>query len=453
MSRPLSVVFALSALALSACDPFDEGSADTDVAATGDGTDVFTNPDRDPLVTGCDVGYQRPLPDGKIAVTGVALHDDVFGTSAPAPRHVHLGWPGSDTSNSISIIWLTDTDTLATQVEMGVGEITDPASLDLKAEGVSFLFGGLENESFRAHEFRNCGGLQPDTVYSYRVGGEGHWSPIYTFKTPPPPGTFDTFTVAFSGDSRGAYEVWGTLLAQMESYNPDFYLFNGDMVEAGPNQNEWEAWFAASGDILASKVLVSAHGNHEILATNYFAQFGFPGNEQWFDVRYGSMHVVSLNDTVINQNVRENDQPAFIRSTLGSSEADWKVAVHHQPTYSTCTRHNSNLELRRQWEAAIKEVGTDVVLAGHNHIYERSKSLAVNDQGQTDVVPMGDGTLYLVSGGAGAPLYRESENQWFGDVANPTEHFIIGEFGPDKATFTARDLNGNVIDSWEIPNR
>ena len=64
---------------------------------------------------------------------------------------------------------------------------------------------------------------------------------------------------------------------------------------------------------------------------------------------------------------------------------------------------------------------------------------------------MADGTVYLVSGGAGAPLYTETAEEWFGHVANPIEHYLIADFGPTEVTVTVRDLDGNVIDEFTKP--
>lgn len=444
-----SLVLAFPVFALTACDPFDEdGQDDTD-----GGEDLIDGVD----ATNCPISYTRPQPGGSEGTQeGLIPHEDTFGDD-PTPRGIHIGWPDADTSTSISFQWLTDTQgsesrTLATMVEFGEGEV-DESGLDQVRRGVTYGFGGPNNDLFQTHEIKICGALKPDTTYSYRVGGEGNWSKVYTFKTPAAPGTFDTFTVAFSGDSRGAYSVWENLLGQMSAKNPDFYVFSGDMVELGANQSEWEAWFEASGDYLAEKVLVPSHGNHELLAVNYFAQFSFPGNEQWFEVKYGNMHIISLNDTVNDPSKQNNDQKAFIDNTLGASDADWKVAVHHQPMFSTCTTHNSDLDVRDAWADSLLDAGTDFVFAGHNHIYERSQSVFINDQEQFDATTtLGEGALFIVTGGAGAPLYRQSDNSlFFADVADPVQHFVIGEFSPTGAVMTAYDLSGNVIDQYTVP--
>ena len=168
-----------------------------------------------------------------------------------------------------------------------------------RVEGYTFGYGGSElgEGPYRIHEVRLCDRRTGNGLH-HRVGGEGGWSEPFTFTTPGAPGSFDTYRVAMAGDSRGAYDTRAQVVTAMDAHEPDLYIFSGDMVELGAVQSEWDSWFSASGDVFARKPLVPAHGNHEFLAVNYFAQFGAPGNEEWFAVEYGDMLLFSLNDTV-----------------------------------------------------------------------------------------------------------------------------------------------------------
>ena len=420
----------LPVLALVSCDFYPEG---------GKGKLAQT------LVDECDPEIKAASPLLASDDGPVAPHEDTFGSSQPDPFHVHIGWPSSDPSTSISFVWRTDVGTLATAVEYGKdGELTE------RVEGASFLYGGAAagEGPYRVHEIKLCGTLEPNTTYTYRVGGDGHWSKEYTFTTPGEPGSFDTFRIGLIGDSRGAYETFDDLLASMEAHSPDFYVFSGDMVELGPSQTEWDAWFDAAGDVFAEKVFVPAHGNHEFLAVHYFAQFSLPNNEEWFSVRYGDLHLVSLNDTVRQLEDRTTHQVNYMNQVFGEYESNWQMAVHHQPIYSTCTRHASDLELREFWEPVFDDFEVDFVMAGHNHIYERSVPIRAGQEVTAD-----QGTLYMVSGGAGAPLYVESDDNWFGEVANPIEHYGMADFSPAGIDVVVRDRADNVIDSFTIPAR
>ncbi len=379
----------------------------------------------------------RPVESGGIAGTAlVDAHAEIYGGRQPDPFHVHLGWPSSDPSSSIGFVWRTDQETLASMVE-----ITDPSGATVQYRGGSWMFG-----SQRVHELRICSGLVPGTEYTYRVGGPEHWSKTHSFRTPLPPNTFDSFRVAVLGDSRGSYEEFGEILAMAESHSPDFYVFNGDMVDTGPSQYQWDAWFDAAGDILAEKVLVPAHGNHEYLSVNYFAQFVMPNNEQWFSIRYGDLHLISLNDTVRNGIADIEAQADYLDEVLTNTPSGWQMAAHHQPTWTASTSHAPNLTLRTNWGTLYDKHGVDLAVSGHNHIYERT--VPIYQEARADP---GEGTVYLVTGGAGAPLYMGFTDQWFSATVQPTEHFAILDFGPNRIYGEVFTPAGDLIDRWAIP--
>lgn len=436
--------------------PADAEPADTPPGmASGLDTDPATPPVEEPaelpMVRQCLQGYQVPGLRGAIDPRPVDLHADVFGAPqelapgvlvGPDPLHVHLGVPGQDAARSVSFVWHTDLGTLSSVVEWGVGDV-----LTERSEGVSFAYGGSDGMSYRVHELKLCDQLEPGTTYSYRVGGEGHWSPVWQFTTPGTPDTLDHFVIAMTGDSRGAYETWGRVVAKMEAHDPDLYLFSGDMVQAGSNETEWYAWWEATGDVFARKVIVPSHGNHEFLAANYLATFSMPNNEQWFSIDFGTLTLVSLNDTVSDYpDFLEKEQVVFLHEQLSASTAPWKIAMHHQAMYSICSVHGSREDVRGWWAREMDEHGVDLVLAGHNHIYERSVPI----RGGAEALP-GKGTVYVVAGGAGAPLYPRFTPEWFNKVVKSTEHYVIAEVTPTEIVVTVRDLMDNVIDRFVVP--
>lgn len=391
-------------------------------------------PDR-VLVGECDAQIWAASHRSSYDTGALDPHQEVYDDRGADPFHVHLGWPATDTSRGIAFLWHTGDGTLATQVEL-----TRVGGETVVLEGSSYL------HDRRIHEVRVCDSLVPGSVYEYRVGGEGHWSDTFTFTTPEPPGTFDTFRVAMLGDSRGSYEEFGELLAGADAHDPDFILFTGDMVSSGHSQYDWDGWFDAAGDILAETVLVPAHGNAEGLAQNYFAQFVAPNNEEWFSIRYGDLHVVSLNDTV--RSMADFDaQAAYLRQTFQEhDDAGWRIAAHHQPIYTTNNTHPGHPTLLDTWAPEYDRAGVDLVLNGHNHFYERSAPIA----GGLQASP-GQGTVYIVSGGAGAPLYSSYHDDWFRRAVAATEHYLIVDFSAQEMSGTAYDISGNVLDTWSIP--
>lgn len=360
-------------------------------------------------------------------------HAATFG-SAPDPTHLHLSW-AYDPSTSVSMVWRTDADTRATQVQYG----TD-TGYGATAAGGSFFIGGAEANG-RVHEVHICD-LQPNTTYHYRVGGDGHWSPDHTFTTAPAPGTEQAFRFGVAGDSRDNQATWGLVLDAMDAHAPDFYMFSGDAVSLGVDMVEWDAWFDAGVGHFESRPLIVAHGNHEFQAQPFYALFAQPGNEQWFSFDFANAHFVMLNDTVAQAGDQEI-QAAWMEQDLAATAQRWRFAFHHMPAYSSSTTHGSDLENRAVWSPVEEAGGVAIDFAGHNHNYERSYPM----RNGVEVVPE-QGTTYVVSAGAGAPLYGNDLSQPFTQVAAVTENFLIVEVDGRRTTVTAYDLAGNVLDTF-----
>jgi hypothetical protein len=113
-----------------------------------------------------------------------------------------------------------------------------------------------------------------------------------------------------------------------------------------------------------------ALGNHDWATRSlpYLDYFQLPGNERYYDVVWGNVHVF-----VIDSDPHEPDgitasskQAAWLRERLAASKSRWKVVTLHHPPYSSGS-HGSSLALRWPYEAW----GASLVLAGHDHHYER----------------------------------------------------------------------------------
>jgi phosphodiesterase/alkaline phosphatase D-like protein len=360
-------------------------------------------------------------------------HAATFG-AAPAPYHTHISWSG-DPSTTLSVLWRTDADTLATEVQYGTDTTYGGSST-----GASFFI-GVDGTNGRVHETRLCD-LTPGTTYHYRVGGEGNWSADYTFTTAPTPGESAPFRFAVVGDSRDNQSTFGVVLDAMDTHAPDFYLFSGDAVDLGVNMDEWDAWYEAGVGHLEYRPLLFAHGNHEFQVQNYYALIAQPGNEQWFSVDYADAHFAVLNDTVAQAGDREV-QATWLDADLKATTAKWKFAMHHMPAYSSCTTHGSNTELRALWSPVEERNGVVIDFTGHNHNYERSVPLFDGVETTAE-----QGTTYIVAAGAGATLYGNDLSNAFTEVAEVTEHYVIVDVADGTLTSTAYDLSGNVIDTF-----
>jgi len=120
-----------------------------------------------------------------------------------------------------------------------------------------------------------------------------------------------------------------------------------------------------------------AVGNHEYRqpdAAPYFSYFGsaagMPG-QGWYSYDYGAWHVVVLNSNCafVGGCGEGSAQEQWLRSDLAASGADCTLAYMHHPRFSS--GRSPQLDEYEPFWTALWENGVDVVLAGHDHIYER----------------------------------------------------------------------------------
>jgi hypothetical protein len=166
---------------------------------------------------------------------------------------------------------------------------------------------------------------------------------------------------------------------------------------------------------------------------NYFAQFAYPEDvspgegvqgEEWYSFDYANAHFIMLNDTVVSDATLAGDEATWLRADLEAARADpdvdWIFANHHRPVYTCGSTHSPAGDVRDAWQPLFDEFEVDIVFTGHNHMYHRSRPirglsggegvLAAETAAHAPVITAGaaSGTVYLLSGGAGAPLYDAS---------------------------------------------
>ena len=111
------------------------------------------------------------------------------------------------------------------------------------------------------------------------------------------------------------------------------------------------------------------------------------------------------------------------------------------------------------WQPLFDEFGVDLVLNGHNHSYERNVPIRGFNAGTsegtiqtagTNGIPLAaNGTMYVVSGGAGAPLYELEPATPYTVVSESTHHYIIIEIEGKTMRYTASRLDGTELDAFE----
>jgi hypothetical protein len=394
------------------------------------------------MPTGC--GYTVTVRDG---ASPPALSQKMLG-SDPTPFLIHLGI-ASDPARSMVVTWRTkDEMTQATTVQLGTGGMTNQS-----VDGFYFDYDSPNSPTARIHETHLCG-LTPDTVYSYRAGGVGSdgsekWSPVYTFRTAPDftANPSAQITVAVIGDTRDGYTTWGQALMQAQMLGPpDLIMFSGDAVTLGPIQSEWDVFWTQAEPVLHSIPLISAHGNHDVNSINYYSQLALPGDEEDYSLDYGAVHITVLNDTPVDMADLSGKAAQFLDSDLKAHDsAPWKFLLHHRPMWSAAAAHGSDPALRALWQPIVDAHKVDMVWNGHDHDYERTKPM----RGMTPGATPADGTIYVVAGTAGAPLYDNGMGFWT-QVSLKTFNLVIVHARTGMLDAHAYDQSGNSVDAFSI---
>jgi hypothetical protein len=143
-------------------------------------------------------------------------------------------------------------------------------------------------------------------------------------------------------------------------------------------------------------------GNHEYEspgAAPYFAYFGAnagPAGLGYYSFDIGSWHAIALNSNIgVNAG---SAQAAWLRGDLATSGARCTIAYWHHPLF-TSGPDGSSPEMRDVWRL-LYDAGAEVVLNGHEHLYERFAPQDPN--GAADAAR---GIRELIAGTGGAVLY------------------------------------------------
>jgi hypothetical protein len=241
--------------------------------------------------------------------------------------------------------------------------------------------------------------------------------------TPPPtptntPGPSPTPTPAVSslrfaviGDYGDASSAESDVADLVNSWSPELIVTTGDNRYGNTTFDQVVGQFYCeylkdagsgshcSGDLALVNDFFPSLGNHDYSdgggINEYLNYFTLPGvdyssssgNERYYDFVQGPVHFFAINSNGAEPDGTSSSsaQAQWLEAQLAASTALYKVVYFHHPPYSS-SDHGSTSYM--QWPFA--SWGADVVLAGHDHNYERI---------------LRDGIVYFVNGAGGRSLY------------------------------------------------
>jgi hypothetical protein len=281
--------------------------------------------------------------------------------------------------------------------------------------------------------------LTAATRYSYVVRVDGKAAGRGTFTTAPKEDSGAPIKFLVYGDDRTDPTAHAAVARALAASPSDFLVNTGDMVEDGGRAEDWQAFFDIEAKLLRDRALFVAIGNHELYddraGANFARYFGFPSPNGTV-VPYGTMRLSSVRFFFLNSSHDwgSGEERQWLERELGRCDDEagvvWRVAVMHQGPWSSGPHGASGALVAGRVPQLLAAHRVDLLLAGHDHIYERGESAGIK---------------YVISGGGGAPLYRASKVASTRRVES-TYHFVEVTTGSESIRLVARRIDGSVLD-------
>ncbi|MEM9188160.1 MAG: metallophosphoesterase [Myxococcota bacterium] len=373
-------------------------------------------------------------------------------------------WPylESATQTSVRIAWTSRTGAPAV-----VRYAADPTGEWTEVAAARELFDRArtaQEADYSAYD-ATLEGLQPGSAYCYEIVEDGTVLARNLRFDTAWEGTDRPVNILVLGDSgNGSEEQLAIRDAFMgESY--DVFLHVGDMAYGDGEFFEFEARFFDVYQTLMHRTPVfPAIGNHE-----YKTELGRPyrdvyhnlenawrerDKELYYSFDYGNIHFTALdsNDAMLIpiyldfDGLETQDMFDWMIDDISSSDADWKIVYMHHPFYSSSERgiREGSIEVFR---TLLEELGVDLILAGHDHHYERSFPIV---EGCNNVNPTG--VTEIIAGGAGAGIRDiEFPNSWHSArIYNGDNSYLRVEIHGCRLRGEALNTANEVVDEFEL---
>lgn len=329
-----------------------------------------------------------------------------------------------------------------------------PAVVSLGADGPmrdasAGRFESLETKSLHSV---TLSGLVPATRYAYEVSTAGS-SKLSALTTAPNEDSSTSFRFIVYGDNRTDDAAHAAVVRGMTAIQSDFLVHTGDFVENGASKTQWQTFFDIEAPLLREKPIFSCVGNHELVdgtGIEYVRYFGptetvgaitapdasakqlLPPEHINGTFRWGNARFFMLNGMVA---WRSGADRAWLEKALSDADNEkglvWRIVVVHFGPWSSGPHGNNQRLHEAGIPAMLRSHKVDIVLSGHDHIYERGWA---------------EGIAYIVSGGGGAPTYRIKSALPSAKKFESVRHFVEASVSQAAISFGALRPDGSVIE-------
>ena len=245
------------------------------------------------------------------------------------------------------------------------------------------------------------------------------------------------------GDQR-QYETAAQLTAWRARFPFEFVVMLGDNIYDHHTPADYQQRFEVPYKPLldAGVTFHAAIGNHDDPAQIFYEKFNM-GGERYYSYRRAEMTLRGgltgggVRFFVLDTRSLDSGQLAWLHQQLRDSGSRWKIVYFHHPIYTSGRYRTAARLLRGDLEPVLVDGDVDVVLAGHEHVYERLEPQR--------------GIAYFTLGSSGA--LRKGDLQASAVTARGFDDdnaFLLMEVAGDELYFQAVSRTGETVDAGVI---
>ena len=252
--------------------------------------------------------------------------------------------------------------------------------------------------------------LTPDTEYVYRFGDEQlkRWCKVGSFKTSANENRNFTFMHISDpqGDNELHYESYNQLLNDSTGmFDPEWIALTGDITDDSHfggtiDLHEWELALTNQWKVFKDYPVAAVSGNHDGAFNAFHSRYTFdiPEGSDYITGDYYSFDYQDVHFTCLNSNDTPNpkdpnttglgdEQLAWCEADLAAHQNDkFLIVMMHKGLFDSgghsCNDDHGDYDIeqmRRQLTPLFTKYGVDLVLEGHDHLYNLSYPMVADE--------------------------------------------------------------------------
>jgi hypothetical protein len=229
------------------------------------------------------------------------------------------------------------------------------------------------------------------------------------------------------------YDIANQMARVHATFPFDRVLMLGDNIYGGQSPQDLVKKFSQPYKALldAGVTFYASLGNHDDPSHVHYPLWNMGG------ARYYTYATKNVRFFALDSNQVDQQELAWLDTALKSAPEDWKICYFHHPLYSDGGTHGSSVDVRVLFEPLFVTYGVNVVLSGHDHIYER-------------LTPQ-KGIYYFVEGAGGELRKGDTRRSPMRAMAFDQDNsFMLVEITGDQLVFQAMSRTGMIVDSGTI---